>query len=127
MAHYDDIEILERKAAEDLLSAEILLNNNDELLSQIGFHLQQFTEKKMKTILLRKHIDYPKTHDLLTILNLFPQERITEEDELFAYVLSRFAVESRYHDHFSPPMDGQQMLERTKKFVGFIETLWEDP
>ncbi|MCL2786463.1 MAG: HEPN domain-containing protein [Methanomassiliicoccaceae archaeon] len=101
------------------------MDSDDELLAQIGSHLQQFTEKKMKACLQEHGADYPKTHDLVSLLKLFPQEKITEEDEMFAYVLSRFAVESRYFDSFEPPLDGWQMMTRTKKFAESIETLWK--
>jgi hypothetical protein len=55
---------------------------------------------------------------------LFPGERISDDDKTFAYILSRFAVESRYDEMTAPPMDGQQLLKETKKFAELIETLW---
>jgi HEPN domain-containing protein len=125
MVPYDDVDILRQRAAEDLEGAEIILNNNDELLALIGFHLQQFVEKMMKIGLREHDIDYPKTHDLVLLLELFPQKKVSEEDETFAYILSRFAVESRYGRRSVPPMDGRQMLEKAKEFVRKIGTLWE--
>jgi len=122
----EDIEVLERRAAEDLTVAEILLDSDEELLAQIGFHLQQFIEKKMKASLRRQKIDYPKTHDLILLLKLFPCKRVSEDDEIFAHILSLFAVESRYGICSEPPMDGRQMLEEAKKFAELIETLWND-
>jgi len=126
MVQSEDTDILERRAAEDLRAAEILLDNDDELLAQIGFHLQQFIEKRMKIGLQKHDVDYPKTHDLVMLLNLFPHKGIGEDDEIFAYVLSRFAVESRYSAFSKPPFNGQQMLDKTKKFADLIETLWDD-
>jgi len=126
MVPHDDIEALKQRSAEDLLVAEMIINNNDELLEQIGFHLQQFIEKKMKASLQEHLIDYPKTHDLVLLLEFFPQKNVDKDDENFAYILSRFAVESRYNKRSVPPMDGQQMMRRTKKFAELIETLWDD-
>jgi len=127
MVRSESVETLKRKSAEDLRAAEVLIGNDDELLTQIGFFLQQFLEKKMKVELCNHKIDYPWTHDLVALLKLFPQKGISEDDKLFAYVMSRFAVESRYSDYFTPPWDGRQMLEKAKKFAEFIETFWEDP
>jgi len=126
MVQSEDIIVLERRAAEDLRAAEILLDNDDELLAQIGFHLQQFIEKRMKIGLQKHNIDYPKTHDLVLLLNLFPRRRVSEDDEVLAYVLSRFAVESMYGAFSEPPFNGQQMLEKTKIFAELIGSLWDD-
>ena len=77
-------------------------------------------------ISLQKHcVDYPKTHDLVVLLNLFPREKIDDDDKTFADILSQFAVGSRYGDHIEPPWSGRQMLEKAKEFVEKIETLWE--
>lgn len=124
MAQYNDIEILRQRAAEDLLSAEILLNSNRELLGQVGFHLQQYIEKKMKASLQEHKIKYPLTHDLAMLMKLFPQKNIAEEDKIFAYTLSQFAVESRYGEQCASPWDGWQMLEKSKEFTEMIEALW---
>ena len=124
MVQSESINILRQRAEEDLQAAEILLDRNDELMAQIGFFLQQFVEKRMKVSLAEHGIKYPKTHDLSILLELFPQEKIGEDDEMFAQIISRFAVESRYDKFSVPPMDGQQMLNKVKKFAEFIETLW---
>jgi len=81
----------------------------------------------MKVCLKEHDTDYPKTHDLVVLLKLFPQKKITEDDKAFAYILSRFAVESGYSKRSVPPMDGQQMMEKTKIFAELIEILWDDP
>ena len=124
MVQSDSINVLRQRAAEDLRAAEILIDSNDELIAPIGFHLQQFIEKKMKVILAEHGIKYPKTHDLSILLELFPHEKISEDDEMFAQIISRFAVESRYEKFSVPPMDGQQMLEKVKRFAELIESLW---
>ncbi|MCL2786108.1 MAG: HEPN domain-containing protein [Methanomassiliicoccaceae archaeon] len=124
MVQYDDIAALRQRATEDLRVAEIILDHDDELLTQMGFHLQQFLEKRMKVCLQEHNVDYPKTHDLVLLLELFPQEKISDNDRTFAYILSRYAVELRYGIRSAPPLDGRQMLERAKKFAELMETLW---
>ena len=124
MARSDDVKILKQRSAEDLKVAEMIVDNDDEMIAHIGFNLQQFLEKKMKASLYENGIDYPKTHDLAALLKLFPQKRVGEKEKMFAYILSQYAVESRYSDDPLPPLDGQQLLSETKKFAEFIETLW---
>jgi len=58
MGQYDDAEVLEQVAAKDLMGAELLLTKSDELVHLIGFHLQQFIEKKMKASLCRHGAEY---------------------------------------------------------------------
>jgi len=127
MDPYDGIEGLKLRSAEDLRVAEILVEADDELLAQIGFNLHHFLETKMKADLQSHKVRHPWTHDLVALLKLYPQKRVSEEDKVFAYVISCFAAESRYSDHFTLPWDGRQMLVRTRKFADMIETLWEDP
>jgi HEPN domain-containing protein len=79
----------------------------------------------MKASLQRHDIDYPKTHDLVILLELFPYEKVGADEEALAYILSRFAVESRYSMSSTPPFDGRQMIDKTKKFAELIETLWD--
>ncbi|MCL2786192.1 MAG: HEPN domain-containing protein [Methanomassiliicoccaceae archaeon] len=124
MVRSEDIGILKLRASEDLRVAKMIIDADDELSAHIGFNLQQFLEKTMKASLMEHDVKYPKTHDLAILLKLFPQEKISEEDKIFTYVLSQFAVESRYGHCPSSPWDGQQMLEKSKKFAEFIETLW---
>jgi len=126
MVRSEDAATLERIAAGDLLAAQIIFEADEELIEHIGFHLQQFIEKTMKASLQRHDIDYPKTHDLVILLELFPYEKVTEEEEIFAYILSRFVVESRCSMSSTSPLHSQQLLEKTKKFAEFIETLWDN-
>jgi len=79
----------------------------------------------MKAELSRRKVNYPWTHDLGAILKLFHGVNITEDDKMLLYILSRFAQESRYVDYSVPPLDGRQMMDRTKKFAEHMGTLWE--
>jgi len=127
MAQYDNIEVLELRAGEDLSGAEVLLESEREYPTLILFHLQQFVEKMMKVSLQKHGVNYPRTHDLSVLLELFPQEKISEDDDVFAHLLSQFAVGSRYGEYVEPPWSGRDMLEKAKEFVEMIGTLWEDP
>ena len=95
-------QILFNKAKADLSAANILHNSfkegNTELdLEVICFHLQQCAEKLLKATLSKNQIDYPKVHDLETLLTIISNndlDLITESDKLIE--LNDYSVEGRY-------------------------------
>jgi HEPN domain-containing protein len=95
-------EILYNKAKADLFAANVLysrfLEGNSELdLEVICFHLQQSAEKFMKAILSKNQIDYPKIHDLETLLTLITDSGIVlDTNKELMIELNDYAVEGRY-------------------------------
>jgi len=92
-----------KKAKEDLIAAETLLDSSDErlefLTASIGFHSQQCVEKCLKAILTFNQIDFKRSHDIHYLLNLcedkIDSDSFREIDEN-ADVLNDFAVNARY-------------------------------
>ncbi len=90
------------KAKIDLNSAIYLLeafnqNKLDIDIEKIYFELQQSSEKILKSILSKKKISFPKTHDIEQLINLclINQIELTHNiDDLIE--LSEFAVTGRY-------------------------------
>ena len=95
-------EILFNKAKADLFAANVLyirlLEGNSELdLEVICFHLQQSAEKLMKAILSKNQINYPKIHDLETLLTLITYNGIVlDTNRELLIELNDYAVEGRY-------------------------------
>jgi len=95
-------EILYNKAKADLTAANVLyerlLKGNSGLdLEVICFHLQQSAEKLMKAILSKNQIDYPKIHDLETLINLLTENNIDlHTNQELLVELNDYAVEGRY-------------------------------
>jgi len=94
-------QILYKKAIVDLNSAKIILrsfNDGDiELdLEVVFFHLQQSSEKLIKTILDFNKIKYKNTHDLKNLTNLLKKHDIHLENIDKLLPLSIYAVEGRY-------------------------------
>lgn len=95
-------QILFNKAKADLEAANVLyqkLLDGDSNLDQeiICFHLQQCTEKLLKTVLSKNEIYFPKIHDLETLLHLLDENNFdlnTNHDILIE--LNDYAVEGRY-------------------------------
>lgn len=57
-------------AKTDLSAAKSLAKKKDEFPHIIAYHCQQSAEKSLKGFLILNHNPYPKTHDLVVLLNL---------------------------------------------------------
>ena len=95
-------EILFLKAKEDLIASKYLLdgfqNHNLELnLEIIFFHLQQSSEKLIKSLLDFNKVKFPHTHDLGILIQFLTDNKISAIKNINKLLpLSDFAVEGRY-------------------------------
>jgi HEPN domain-containing protein len=65
--------------------------------SMVGFHYQQASEKLLKALLAERNIDFPRTHDLVRLMELVEAAGYrlpVEQDELDT--LTPFAATFRY-------------------------------
>ncbi len=95
-----------RKAEEDLISTEVLLEASKDriefLTSTIGFHSQQCIEKSLKGYMIKNQKEFRKTHDITYLLNLV--KNIGEKFEFVrdkASLLNEFAVVGRYPGYYN--------------------------
>lgn len=58
------------KAEDDLRAASWLMQAPKVTFDAVGFHAQQCAEKYIKAVLHDRTIAFPKTHDLLDLLDL---------------------------------------------------------
>lgn len=95
-------DVLIFKAKEDLITAKYLLdgfnNHNLELkLDIIFFHLQQCTEKLIKSVLDFSGIKFPYSHDIEELVTLLQQNNIQTIPNIQRLIpLTEYAVDSRY-------------------------------
>ena len=75
-------EVLLRKARQDELALEKLLDDCDIEDDLLGFHAQQAVEKMLKALLAARGVDYPKTHNLRVLIELLAEDDITLPAEL---------------------------------------------
>ena len=66
----DRHDVLLRKARQDELVLERLLGDSDVDDDTLGFHAQQAAEKLLKAALVARAMDYPRTHNLGTLIEL---------------------------------------------------------
>ena len=89
-----DLEVARRMSAETV--------DNLQIREIVGFHCQQAAEKYLKALLTRCQIEFPKTHDIKTLLQLAGDPVAGSLGA--AKWLTPFGVEIRY------PGDSAEML-----------------
>lgn len=96
MVPHESVESLRASAEEDLWTANLVKDRDDEKTRIICFHLQQYVEKMLKAKLLEKGIQYPRKHDLVSLLELFDNKEILDKHIENAANLSDYATAFRY-------------------------------
>ena len=109
-----------RMAERDCEAFEILANADKRTHAAAGFHAQQAVEKALKALLCLRDIDFPRTHDLesllayLTTSGALPPVTATDLRPLTPY-----AVDFRYDDEIASLMTADAMRELVKKMIAF--------
>jgi HEPN domain-containing protein len=96
------------KAEHDLIAAKLIIEHQPIILDVACFHCQQAVEKYLKTFLIFKKEDFPRTHNLDLLI-----QSCSGYQEAFALIdlknLEDFAVRGRYpHDFLRPEMEETQ-------------------
>jgi HEPN domain-containing protein len=113
-----------QKARNDLISAKLILNQPEGPSDTACFHAQQAIEKLLKAILTFHGINYPKTHDLVRLLDIvLPFFRQLEEFREKFDAMTDYAVEIRYPmNAFTPTREeAENALDIATKVMGIIE------
>ena len=105
--HREVAEVLLGKARGDLSAAQLLNATEDQSDDVVGFHLQQATEKALKSILAASGVEVPRTHDLEYLVEMLERAEF-EVDEAIKTVgwLSAWGVTFRYEDADDLDRDG---------------------
>lgn len=100
----DTTKLWFRKAKNDLISAEKLSSGDNPVLDTAIYHCQQAAEKTLKGFLVFNEIEFSKTHDLRTLINLGSiKDNALIELTNAAESLTPYAVEYRYPDDIMEP------------------------
>jgi HEPN domain-containing protein len=68
----------------------------------VCFHCQQCAEKYLKALLIHYGVDFPKTHDLVVLLNLAARAGEVSLPVEPIQPLNRYSVEARYPGDWDP-------------------------
>ncbi|MEZ5231387.1 MAG: HEPN domain-containing protein [Acidimicrobiales bacterium] len=85
-----------RFAQQDLAAARVLLTEAELPARLSCFHAQQAAEKAMKAHLVRLGIAFRRTHDLVVLAALLPDDVQRQLERVDLQVLQQWAVEARY-------------------------------
>lgn len=86
-----------KKAEDDLGVARKLLRGRVQYPDQICFHCQQAIEKYLKALLQESGVPFPRTHDLLQLVDLLiPLDGTLCRLRRGTATLTRYAVDYRY-------------------------------
>ena len=88
------------------------------LLENLCFHAQQAAEKTLKAVLIFLEIDFPRTHNIRTLLDLLPEGVDVPQEVEESAILTDYAVESRYPMNSEPVDD-----EEYRQVIGLAETV----
>jgi HEPN domain-containing protein len=114
-------KILFQKADDDLGLAKLAITNHS-FLDIANFHLQQASEKLLKSYLAFKEIEFPRTHDLDILYNLcYPSQSGFENFENLGELFNEFAVLVRYEEGVEIDLESIEMnvliVEKLKIFI----------
>ena len=91
------------KAENDLRNAEHVLKMPENCPTDtVCFHAQQCAEKYFKALLVFRENPFPKTHDLIILLNLLVGESGIGLQAPDVHSLNRYSVEARYPGDWDP-------------------------
>jgi len=107
-----DLEVARRMAAEAV--------DNLRIREIVGFHCQQAAEKYLKALLTRCQIEFPKTHDIKTLLQLAGDPVAGSLGA--AKWLTPFGVEIRYPGDLPELLPGEErtvfnLAKRTREAI----------
>jgi HEPN domain-containing protein len=117
-------EVLEwiSKAEQDYQTAETMARKRKYPVPDIvGFHAQQCIEKYLKAYLVLKRIDFPKTHDLIELLELAKEkDHLIETWRQDLRILNLFSVQFRYPGEGATLEESKIALKAMRKLRKFL-------
>jgi len=90
-------QLLLDAARQDLAACQLLSAGAGIGDAVVGFHAQQAVEKSLKAVLSAHRIEFRRTHDLVTLLDLLQDNHLPPPPEAaWLDELNPYAVEARY-------------------------------
>ena|SRR5579863_1686722 len=105
-----------KKAENDFKVASQILRRRKEIITDAAcFFCQQSLEKYLKARLIEAGLTFPRTHDLLQLLNLCLQvEPLWSPYAQIVDAMSDYAVDFRYPGHSASLAEARQCLKNCK-------------
>ncbi len=108
-------EWVEKAEGDFLVGSQIMRRREHRVLDAACFHCQQTVEKYFKARLCEAGIVFPKTHDLVALLNLLlPLEPLWKPFLPAVQLLTDYAVDFRYPGDNATLAEARQCLKESK-------------
>ena len=112
-------------AEQDYKTAQLVLARSKPFYRIVCFHAQQSAEKYLKSLLVERKSDFPKTHDLVRIKSLCEDAAflIPVSQELLQS-LTMYAAEVRYPGISVSRQDAEEALATARAVRRFVRKLF---
>lgn len=111
-------ELLLAAALQDLAACQLLSGSTDIGDAVVGFHAQQSVEKSIKAVLSANMIEFRRTHDLVSLLDLLQDHKLPEPPEAnWLDELNPYAVEARYGTISPSGLDRARVLRTVEQVL----------
>lgn len=110
-------------ASQDLAACALLSAGPGIGDAVIGFHAQQAVEKSLKAVLSAHRIEFRRTHDLISLLDLVQDHDLPPPPEAhWLDELNPYAVEARYGTIEPEGLDRARALDTATQVLAWAQT-----
>lgn len=110
--------LLLASAGQDLAACQLLAASVGIGDAMVGFHAQQAIEKSLKAVLSANLIEFRRTHDLVSLLDLLQDHQLPAPPEAdWLDELNPYAVEARYGTIEPDGLDRTRALQAAEQVL----------
>jgi len=110
--------------AKDDLDAAKSLSREDHLTNVVSFHAHQTIEKCFKAVMEEKHIDFQKTHNLVTLCHQISAVLTIECQEDILLEVNELYISSRYPSDIGLLPSGKPTQKEADTFLTLAEEIF---
>ena len=116
--------VLLDSAGQDLAACKLLGKEAGIGDAVVGFHAQQAVEKSLKSVLSAHMVEFRRTHDLVSLLDLLEDNQLpAPPDAEWLDELNPYAVEARYGTVSPEGLDRARALRAAEQVIAWAESL----
>jgi HEPN domain-containing protein len=113
-------DLLLDSARQDLAACELLVSSPGMGDAVVGFHAQQAIEKALKAVLSVGNIEFRRTHDLITLLDLLQDHHLPAPPQAdWLDELNPYAVEARYGTIEPDGLDRNRAVDAARQVLAW--------
>ena len=115
-------QLLLEAANQDVAACKLLASGAGIGDAVVGFHAQQAVEKSLKAALSAHNIEFRRTHDLISLLDLLQDMQLVPPEADWLDELNPYAVEARYGTIEPEGLDRIRALEAATRVLAWAQT-----